>query len=97
MSSLNGTVSGQAVAVGLLQDVGAQTSGRKEETPDLLSGVGSNPEPPMDIGGEAGRLLLLVQPDVAVRVARPLSRSLEFDEGPDFWVLVLVFGHAGVG
>ena len=95
LSSLNGTVSGQAVAVGLLQDVGAQTSGRKEETPDLLSGVGSNPEPPMDIGGEAGLFLLHIQSDMAVEVLGPLSRSREFDESLDLRVLVLEVGHAG--
>ena len=51
----------------------------------------------MDIGGEAGLLLLHGQPDVAVEVVGPSSRSPEFDESPDLRVLVLLFGHAGGG
>ena len=93
----NGTMTGQAVAVGFLQDVGAQTPRSVEKVSDLLPGIGSNPEPPMDIGGEAGFLLLHGQSDVAVEVVRPTTRSPEFDEGPDFWVLVLVVSHAGGG
>ena len=54
----NGTMSGQAVAVGFLQDVGAQTPRSVEEFPDLLPGIGANPKPSVDIGGEAGLLLL---------------------------------------
>ena len=49
----------------------------------------------MNIGGEAGFLLLHGQPDVAVEVVRPPARGRELDEGPDFWVPVLVVRHAG--
>ena len=93
----NGTMSGQAVAVGFLQDVGAQTPRSIEKVPDLLPGIGSNPEPPMDIGGEAGFLLLHGQVDMAVEVVWPTTRRSEFDKGPDFWVLVSVVSHAGGG
>ena len=52
LCSLSGAVSGQA-----LQDVGTQTSRSVEKVSDLLPGIGSNPEPPMDIGGVAEFLL----------------------------------------
>ena len=39
LCSLNGTMSGQAVAVGFLQDVGAQTLRSVEKIPDLLGVV----------------------------------------------------------
>ena len=82
---------------GFLQDVGAQTPWSLEKISDLLPGIGLNPEPPMDIGGEAGLFLLHGQSDVAAEVVWPTTRSPEFDEGPDFWVLVLVVSHAGGG
>ena len=95
LSPFNGTMSGQAVAVGFLQDVGTLTPRSVEKVSDLLPGIGSNPEPSMDIGGEAGFLLLHGQSDVVVEVVWPPARGSEFDEGPDFWVLVLVVSHAG--
>ena len=49
----------------------------------------------MDVSGEAGFLLLHGQSDVGV--VWPTTGRLEFDEGPDFWVLVLVVSHAGGG
>ena len=94
LSSVDGTVSCQAVAVCFLQNVGSQASGCIEEVPDLFTGIGPNPEPPVDISGKAGLLLLHGQPDVAFEVVWPSSRGLKFDESPDFRVLVLVVGHA---
>ena len=95
MSSFHGAVSGQTVAVGFLQNVRAQASRCIEEIQDLFPGIRANPEPPMDIGGEAGLFLLHIQSDMAVEVLRPLSRSREFDESLDLRVLVLEVGHAG--
>ena len=39
-----------------------------EEVSDLFPGVGTDPEPSMDIGREAGFFLLHRRPDVAVKV-----------------------------
>ena len=61
----------------------------------MLPGIGSNPEPSVNIGGEAGFLLLHGQSDVAVEVVWPPARGSEFDEGPDFRIPVLVVSHAG--
>ena len=84
------------MAVSFLQDIRAQTVRGVEKVSDLLPGIGADPEPSMNIGGEAGFLLLHGRPDVAVKVVRPSARGPEFDKGLDFRVPVLVVRHAGV-
>ena len=64
---------------------------RVEEIAYLFPGVGTDPESSVNVGGEAGLLLLHGRPDVTVKVVWPSTRGPKFDESPDLRVPILVF------
>ena len=83
------------MAVSFLQNVRAQTVRCVEEIAYLFPGIGTDPESSVNVGGEAGFLLLHGRPDVTVKVVWPSTCGPKFDESPDLRVPILVVRHAG--